>query len=310
MDRDDLKEIFEYSGVDSYPPRRTEMPKVKVLLPTVLFCATVVTTVIAGALYQGADLLAHPSEVLKGVPFSLSLLLILGTHELGHFIASRRHGVHTTLPVFIPAPPWLPYIGLFGIGTFGAIIRIKSSITTKNALVDIGAAGPLAGFVVAVFVTAIGLKFSTVLPRFYTGPTLELGSSLLFGGLSYLIVGSVPRGFDVMLHPVAFAGWIGFFVTAMNLLPIGQLDGGHILYALLGRRHRIFSILMVTTMVALGFLTWPGWFIWAALIYLIGLWHPPVDDYYVPMDRRRKLTSICALIVFVLTFIPMPFYIA
>ncbi|MFQ5442045.1 MAG: site-2 protease family protein [Thermodesulfobacteriota bacterium] len=294
------------AGDESQYPGEAQLgkPEIKVLLPVVLFCVTVVTTIIAGALYRGAQIFAHPSEILLGVPFSLSLILILGTHELGHFLASRRHGVHTTLPLFIPSPPIPPMIG-----TFGAVIRIKSPITTKNALVDIGAAGPLSGFVVAVFVTAIGLRFSAVLPVLHTGTSLGLGSSLIFKGLTYLTLGPVPEGYDVMLHPAAFAGWIGFFVTAMNLLPLGQLDGGHMVYALIGRWHRTFSMVMVVAMVILGFLSWPGWFIWAALITIIGLWHPPVDNYYVPMDGKRKLTSICALIVFVLTFIPMPFYI-
>ena len=281
-----------------------QVEKPKVLLPAALFAATVITTVIAGALYQGADILANPWSLVKGVPFSLSLLLILGTHELGHFIASRRHGVTTTLPTFIPGPPFPPMIG-----TFGAVIRIKSPITTKSALVDIGAAGPLAGFVVALAVTWWGLEHSTVIPRSAASGSLGLGSSLIFHALTYITVGPLPDTHDVMLHPVAFAGWIGFFVTAMNLLPIGQLDGGHIVYSLLGARHRIFSIVMIGVLIALGALTWPGWFVWAALITIIGIWHPPVEDQYAPMDPKRKLIAACALAVFVLTFIPTPFYI-
>ena len=279
-------------------------PRPRVLLPSVLFAATVITTVIAGALYQGADIIGRPWEVMRGVPFSASLLLILGTHELGHFIASWRHGVHTTLPLFIPAPPIPPMIG-----TFGAVIRIKSPITTKNALVDIGAAGPLSGFAVALFVTAYGLKLSTVVPKIPMGTALGLGSSLIFHVLSYAMVGPIPEGFDIFLHPVAFAGWIGFFVTAMNLMPMGQLDGGHMIYAIMGPWHRIFSMLMVVVLAILGFFTWPGWFIWAFLISIIGLWHPPVEDHYLPMDSRRKITSACAIIVFILTFMPTPFYI-
>lgn len=278
--------------------------RTKVLVPLLLFLLTVVTTIAAGALFQGANVFKYPQLMVRGIPFSFSLLVILGTHELGHFLASRRHGVTTTLPTFIPGPPIPPMIG-----TFGAVIRIKSPITTKDALVDIGAAGPLSGFVVALVVTSFGLAYSSVVPMLHPSSNLGLGSSLIFQILSYVILGPTPEGHDVLLHPVAFAGWIGFFVTAMNLLPMGQLDGGHIIYALLGQGHKVFSRLMVAGLVLLGFFTWPGWFIWAVLITLIGMWHPPVEDQHVPMDGRRKATTASAMIVFILTFIPTPFYI-
>ncbi|MFQ5427994.1 MAG: site-2 protease family protein [Thermodesulfobacteriota bacterium] len=274
------------------------------LVPALLFAITLGTTVIAGALYQGADLLHHPRELLLGLPFSISLLLILGTHELGHFIASRRHGITTTWPLFIPAPPIPPMIG-----TFGALIKIKSPITTRNALVDIGASGPLAGFVVAVIVTAIGLRASTIIAVPEGAGALGFGSSLIFHGLTYIVLGPVPDGMDVFLSPVAFAGWIGFFVTAMNLLPLGQLDGGHVIYALLGESQRPISLMLVAVMAVLGYFAWPGWFIWAALITIIGLRHPPLMDQSLPMDSRRKLTTMAATLVFVLTFMPTPFYI-
>jgi len=258
----------------------------------------------AGALYQGAEIFHHPRELLLGLPFSISLILILGTHELGHYIAAKRHDVLTTWPLFIPAPPIPPMIG-----TFGAVIRIKSPITAKNALVDIGAAGPLAGFVMACIVTYMGLRSSAITPVMHGTGAMGLGSSLVFKGLTYLAVGAVPQGFDVFLGPVAFAGWIGFFVTAMNLLPLGQLDGGHVMYALLGERQRPISLMLVVVMAVLGYLTWPGWFIWAALISIIGLRHPPIQDHHIAMDNRRKLTAIASIVVFVLTFMPTPFYI-
>ncbi len=280
----------------AYSPRR--------YIPLLLLATTLCTTVIAGALYQGADLRNHSSELMLGLPFSISLLLILGTHELGHYIASRRHNVLTTWPLFIPAPPIPPMIG-----TFGAVIRIKSPITTKNALVDIGASGPLAGFVMACLVTYIGLRTSSVTPLLQGTGAMGFGSSLIFQGLTYLAIGPVPVGFDVFLSPVAFAGWIGFFVTAMNLLPLGQLDGGHVIYALLGERGRPISLMLVAVMAVLGYFAWPGWFIWAALITIIGLRHPPLADQRQPMDRRRRLTSIAAISVFILTFMPTPFYI-
>ncbi|MBI1912451.1 MAG: site-2 protease family protein [Deltaproteobacteria bacterium] len=290
--------------MNEYNFPRPEIEKPKVILPFILFIVTVITTVAAGALYQGANIFSNPSELAVGVPFSASLLLILGTHELGHFFASRRHGVSTTLPMFIPGPPIPPMIG-----TFGAVIRIKSQITTKSALVEIGSAGPLSGFVIALFITAWGLKLSILAPKLVSAGSLGLGSSLIFKLLSYMVFGPIPDSYDVVLHPMAFAGWIGMFVTAMNLLPIGQLDGGHLVYALIGTRHRVFSIAMVATLVVLGFFTWSGWFIWAALISFIGMWHPPIEDQHIPMDARTRLISAVTILVFILTFIPEPFYI-
>ena len=276
----------------------------RVLLPTLLFILTVITTMASGALFEGINIFSHPEQLLHGAPFSFSLLLILGTHELGHYLASRSHGVITTLPMFIPAPPIPPMIG-----TFGAVIRIKSPITTKRELVDIGAAGPLVGFVFALIVSAIGLKYSTIVPLAYSEGSIGLGSSLIFKAITYLMLGPMPTGSDVVLHPVAFAGWIGFFITAMNLLPLGQLDGGHIVYAIIGPKHRIFSFIMVALLIGLGLWKWPGWVVWAVLITIIGLRHPPVEDQHIPMDSRRRTTTATALLVFALTFIPTPFYI-
>jgi len=161
----------------------------------------------------------------------------------------------------------------------------------------------------ACIVTFIGLSSSAITPVTHGTGAMGLGSSLIFQGLTYIAHGPVPQGFDVFLNPVAFAGWIGFFITAMNLLPLGQLDGGHVMFALLGERQRPISLLLIVIMAVLGYLTWPGWFIWAALIAIIGLRHPPIEDHYLPMDRRRKLTTIACIVVFVLTFMPTPFYI-
>lgn len=294
----------EYPSDEYNYPKRPQAEKPAVALPLILFLVTIVTTMTSGALYQGADIFNNPYELTKGIPFSLSLLLILGTHEFGHFITSKMHGVSTTFPIFIPGPPIPPMIG-----TFGAVIRMKSVITRKNALIDIGASGPLSGFLVSIAVTLWGLSLSTVMPVKTEAGQLGLGTSLIFQFLSYLVFGNVPDGQDVYLHSVAFAGWIGMFVTAMNLLPIGQLDGGHIAYAILGRRHRFFSLLMLGVLVILGIFTWPGWFVWAVLVSLIGTWHPPVEDPYEPIDGRRRAISWATLFVFVLTFIPTPFYI-
>ncbi len=302
--RDEVTRQFAMQEMEEHRPLKRQMERPRIVLPAVLLMATIATTIIAGALYRGAHILSNPAELVKGVPFSASLLLILGTHELGHFIASRRHGVSTTLPIFIPGPPIPPMIG-----TFGAVIRIKSRITTKKALVDIGAAGPLSGFIVAVFVMAIGLRISTVVPKSSLVGSLGLGSSLIFQLLTHLMVGPLGHGKDIFLNPVAFAGWIGMFVTAMNLLPIGQLDGGHLVYALIGRRHRKFSMAMVAVLLLLGVFKWPGWFVWAALIMIIGIWHPPVENQEEPLGLTRKVISAFTILVFILTFMPTPFYI-
>jgi membrane-associated protease RseP (regulator of RpoE activity) len=297
------REDQQGGNAGGYRPRPSNY-RPNYLIPALLFIATIITTVISGALYEGAHLLADPASILRGVPFSASLIFILGTHELGHYIASRRHGIDTTLPTFIPGPPIPPMIG-----TFGAVIRIRSAITSKHALVDIGAAGPLAGFVVAIFVCFIGLEYSSVVPTIPNGTHIGLGDSLIFKGLSYLVFGDLPEGHDVLLHPVAFSGWLGFFVTALNLLPMGQLDGGHIIYALVGPRHRLVSMIVAAVLVVLGITMWPGWFLWAALITILGMRHPPLTDQTHPLDGRRRLTCAAAIIVFILTFMPTPFYI-
>ncbi len=201
-------------------------------LNILLFVLTFISTLIVGAMHDGVDVVAEPLKVYKGLPFSVTLLLILLFHEFSHYIASKKHGIEASLPYFIPAPT------LFG--TFGAVIRMKAPITTKNALIDIGASGPIAGFIISVIASIIGLSFSKVMPIPDAANFISLGDSLLFKGLSRIILGSVPDNYDVFLHPVALAGWIGFFVTSLNLIPIGQLDGGHILYALLGKNTQQF----------------------------------------------------------------------
>jgi len=281
---------------EPFPEYKVRRPRL--FLPLVLFLATVITTLMAGALQQGADIFHNPRELTRGLPFSFTLLAILSTHELGHFFASRRHGVEATLPYFIPAPTFL--------GTFGAFIKMRSPIKNKQALLDIGAAGPLSGFAVSVIATLWGLSLSQVIPTPPEGG-LSLGSPIIFHILSYITIGQVPEGQDVLLHPVAFAGWLGFFITSLNLLPIGQLDGGHMVYAILGKRHRVVSLTMIPILIVLGIFTWPGWLIWAVLSTFLGIGHPPIIDAYTPLDRRRRWIGWFTLVVFVITFIPNPF---
>ena len=235
--------------------------------------------------------------LLAGLPYMLALLGILGVHELGHYFVARWHKVDVTLPYFIPMP--------FGFGTMGAFIRMKTPIETRKALFDVGIAGPLAGFALALPLLVIGLLQSPVLP--VTGHGLLLGDSLLVRWLVDLLR-SHPAGYDVFLGPVALAAWIGLLVTGFNLLPAGQLDGGHIVYAVLGRHARTVSLLTLGGLVGLGVLTgWSGWYVWAALIFAFGFRHPaPLNDI-TPIDGWRRVLALLAMALFVLLFTPQPF---
>lgn len=266
-----------------------------------LFVATLGTTVLAGALMDGANPFLRPGELVRGIPFSLTLMAILLTHEMGHYITSRYYGVRASLPYFIPAPPII-----FMIGTFGAFINMRSPILRRGPLLEIGAMGPIAGFVVAVVAVIAGLTQSTVQPE-SSIEGMKLGSPLLLDGLSALLVNAPADGYDLVLHPVAFAGWIGLFITALNLLPIGQLDGGHITYALFGRRHKVISIMAVLGLAILGVVGWPGWLVWGILGAMLGLRHPPVIDHDLPLTPRQRMIAWASVVIFVLTFTPVPF---
>src|SRR5258707_441474 len=200
--------------------------------------------------------LVEPGRLLEGIPFSFPLLAILGTPEFGHSFTARAYGASVSLPYFIPAPP--PFL----FGTLGAIIRMRSPARDRNSLFDIAAAGPLAGLVIALPALWIGLGWSTVaaLPA---GGSVSFGDSLLLRFMTWLAFGPLPPGHDVFVHPVALAGWVGLFVTALNLIPVGQLDGGRIAYALFGARHRQISIATFVALLALGAVTGAGnWFVW------------------------------------------------
>ncbi len=273
----------------------------------VLFVLTLLSTLIVGAVHAGVkvdELLSKPLRILEGVPFSFTLMLILMTHELSHFFASRYHRTQATLPYFIPAPT------IFG--TFGAFIKMTSPILNRRALVDIGASGPIAGFVVSIVACAFGLSQSGFVPMpspAEVGGFYVFGHSLLFALLVKVFVGMPPAGYMMDVHPVAFAGWIGLFVTFLNLIPIGQLDGGHVAFALLGRRHVFVSMGLVMMLAIAGAYIWKGWLIWAVLMVVLGLRHPPVMNWEVPLDPRRKLVGVIAIIIFMLTFIPIPIFV-
>ncbi len=274
---------------------RRRLPVVNLLL----FVVTFATTTIAGAL--NADV--SPAEIgerwTSGLPFSVTLMSILLAHEMGHYLLARFHGVVVTLPFFLPGPPLLT-------GTLGAFIRMKSQPQNRRVLFDVGAAGPWAGFLIALPAVAYGLHRSELkaIPPSFSG--LQFGDSLLFKLLTRAVVGPIPYGYDVILHPVALAGWFGFLVTVLNLLPVGQLDGGHVVYAMFGRWHRWIARVFLLFTVSVGFLGWPGWFLWAVLMLFVGLDHPPTADTITRLDPARRLVGWLTLLLFVATFIPVP----
>jgi len=305
------------------PPRR-RLPWVNVAL----FLATVATTTIAGALQgppaQGG--LTAVGVVEAGLPFSAAIVGILLAHEMGHYLMARAWHVETTLPYFVPGPP--------PAGTFGAVIRIRSLMPSRRAVLDIGAAGPIAGFLVAVPLLAWGLAHSDMRPvgdlalsasnagapyemlralwrgealRAGRGDVQLMGDSLVTWFLGRLVAGSPPPGYDVFLHPVAFAAWLGLFVTTLNLLPIGQLDGGHVLYGLLGRRGAETASRLVSWGLLLAgfFLSW-SWLAWWLLTRtVVGLRHPPALAEE-PLSAGGRALAVAALLLFVATFIPVP----
>ncbi|GAB4368495.1 MAG: site-2 protease family protein [Deltaproteobacteria bacterium] len=272
-------------------------------LQIVLFLATFFTTLVAGAFLAGGNPIARPHDLALGLMFAVPLLSILGVHEMGHYTAARRNRVEVTPPYFIPAPP----VGL-SIGTFGAFIKIRSPLPHRDALLEIGAAGPIAGALVAIPVLFLGMAMSEVrevLPA-AGGFQVRLGEPLLLKAATYLLFGAIPEGQDVVLHPVAFAGWIGLFVTALNLIPSGQLDGGHIAYALFGGRYERVARLVPVALLPLGLL-WPGWLLWAGLLLVLGTRHPrPVFDEIPLSPGHRKIGAVAALL-FLLCFTPAPF---
>lgn len=306
-------------------------------LNVALFFATVFTTLLAGASQTAfaipvvnggrmARALAEAGAVaLAGVPFAASLIGILLCHEMGHYLLARSHRVESTLPFFIPIP--------FGpVGTFGAVIRIRSALPSRRATFDIGAAGPFAGFVVALPLLAYGLAHSHVAPvgdallestpmgaaqllsAWLNGDQLSIqglpprfGNSLVTWAVQRLVLGPLPPGSDVFLHPVAMAAWFGLFVTTLNLIPLGQLDGGHVTYALLGRSGaRVVSRVVSWGLLLAGLLLSWSWLLWWAVTrFFVGYAHPRAS-YEEPLDRRRRALAVLALLLFAATFVPVP----
>ena len=271
----------------------------KYWLHGLLFLLTVFTTLFAGALMEGVVPWPNLADLRYGLPFSLTLLLILGTHETGHYLAAKYHAVEATLPYFIPAPTF--------IGTFGAFIKMKSPIVNKRALLEIGAAGPIAGFIVTIPALFLGLEMSTVVDTSSFEAGLQLGDSLFMWLATHAMYPDLGPSQDIMLSPVGFAAWIGLLVTALNLLPIGQLDGGHIAYAMFGKKHAWIARIAFVALIPLSFLSL-NWLIWAALIFfLIRIQHPPIMETNEPLAPHQKVIGWIALAIFLGSFIPEPF---
>ena len=279
----------------------------------VLFVLTVLTTTAAGADHYAAFYLGfgggnlpftYGELFMRGLWYSIPILAILGTHEMGHYMACRYYGVEASRPYFLPMPIVLT-------GTLGAFIRIRQPIPNKRQLFDIGIAGPIAGFLVAVPVLFAGMYLSRVteLPKDFQGELFWLGEPLLFKAATWLTFGSVPEGFSVSMHPVGFAAWFGLLATALNLFPIGQLDGGHISYAVLGRKSTLVTLIMIGCLVGLTF--WSlSWAVWAGLMVVMllafGPRHPRTPDEDEPLDPTRKWLAVFAVVMFVLCFTPAP----
>ncbi len=240
-----------------------------------------------------------PSLLITGLPFSLAIMAILLAHEMGHYLTCRYYGISASLPYFIPAPTI--------VGTMGAFIRIRSPIHHRAALLDVGIAGPIAGFVLAIPALLIALTQSRfVVPDPAGG--FGLGEPLIFKLLEFLMGKVPPPGMDLDLHPIGLAAWFGFFATALNLLPVGQLDGGHIAYALFGRVHKRISQGFLFSLIPLGIFYWQGWLLWTTVLLFIGLRHPMTLDDSIPLSRRHIWLGWIALAMLVLCFTPMPFY--
>ena len=277
-----------------------------------LFLFTVVTTTWVGAEHFASFHLDFGSRnndlstwqfFANGLWYSVSILAILGAHEFGHYFACRYYRVDASLPYFLPAP--LPLTG-----TLGAFIRIRQMIPGKRELFDIGIAGPIAGFLVAIPVLLVGMSLSRVtqLPP-NTAGFVELGEPLLFKAIAYLFYGTPPEGYSINMHPMAFAAWFGLLATALNLFPIGQLDGGHISYAVLGRRSTLVTLATVAALIALTFVS-SSWLVWTVLTVVMlvafGPRHPRTFDEDVPLDRGRLWLALGALIMFIVCFTPAP----
>jgi len=299
-------------------------PKQRYWLHALLLLATIFTTVVVGVRMEynfqhnqppfslnddGLPFFpvnwafSQPSRLLLGIPFASTLMLILLAHEMGHYLCCRYYGVNATLPFFIPAPTL--------IGTLGAFIRIRAPIRSRTALFDIGIAGPIAGFVTASVVLFFALPLSKVMPPGAGQSDLQLGYPLIFQ-LAWRFLplaqlkASAATLHGIYFHPTVIAAWVGMFATALNLLPGGQLDGGHIVFSLAPRAHKYVSRLTILLLLPMAFYFWAGWLVWAVLLRISGMRHPIVADWPEVTGARRWLAAF-ALVMLILTLAPAPF---
>ncbi len=313
------------STTDYYRPVEVfvvQPPKQRYWLHIVLLLATIFTTLVVGArmefnfqhnqpafslnddegpFFPWHWIKAEPSRLLLGVPFASTLMLILLAHEMGHYLCCRYYGVNATLPFFIPAPTL--------IGTLGAFIRIRSPIRSRAALFDIGIAGPIAGFVVAVTVLLFAMPLSKAMPSAMAGPDIQLGYPLIFRLAWYVLPPAPVKAsalHSIYFHPTAIAAWVGMFATALNLLPGGQLDGGHIVFSLAPRAHKTVSRLTILALIPMALYFWAGWLIWAILLRISGMRHPMVAEWPGVTGIRRWL-AVFGLVMLILTLAPAPF---
>ena len=266
----------------------------------VLFAATVLSCVYVGA-QLAADIYATRINLLDGVPYAVSLLAILLAHELGHYVVGRRLRAPLSLPYFLPLP--VP-----PLGTLGAVITMSGPVRNRRHLLAIAAAGPLAGLAVAIPVLLIGLSMSSVQPLPTTGQYMAEGNSLIYAALKFIVFGQLlpSNGIDVVISPIAFAGWAGILVTGLNLIPAGQLDGGHIVYALVGARVARYVLWAVLAALAVLSIFWQGWLIWIVLIFLFGRTRLAPLDEVTELTPRQKVFAAAMLVLFLLVFTPVP----
>jgi membrane-associated protease RseP (regulator of RpoE activity) len=310
----EIRDEAELSPQDYVYLAQTSRPPERIWRYVTLFVLTLITTTLVGiehyaSFYAGFRTIELPFSfwelAVRGLWYSVSILAILGAHEFGHYYACRYYRVDASLPYFLPVPPILLS------GTLGAFIRIRQPFPSKRALFDIGIAGPIAGFVVLVPVLMIGMYLSRVVevPKDFQGVLVELGEPLLFKAAAWLTFGSVPEGYTVSMHPVAFAAWFGMLATTLNLFPVGQTDGGHISYAVLGGSSMFVSLATVLCLVALSFVS-SSWMLWTvlmvAMLVMLGPRHPRSADEHVPLDRARIWLAVFAVAIFVLCFAPVP----
>ncbi len=294
-----------FDAVETRPRHRYWLHLILLLLT--LLTTSVVGAGLAGAFAEGRPLSlediygyalawSQPSYLLHGLPFSLTLVGVLLAHELGHYLTARYYHVDASLPYFLPVP--------LVLGTFGAFIRIRSAILSKRILFDIGIGGPLAGFAALLLPLIAGVSLSKVVPGIAVHGDFIFGTPLLIQLLEWAKFPSVPVE-DIYLHPVARGAWVGILATAINLFPIGQLDGGHILYSFLGERIKYFSWAMVLAFLPLGYFFAKSWWVWAAILLLFGMKHPSIVDS-TPVGKTRTKLAIAALFIFILCFTPSP----